>query len=49
MVQRELDICDFWSRSFLVSQDAFSFGPHFLAKGRKKTCSAREHSYLWIE
>jgi len=32
--------------SFLLSQEAYSFGPHFLAKGRKKTCSGRKHSYI---
>jgi len=48
MVQRELDIRDFWLSNILLSQEAFSFGPHFLAKGRKKTCSAHKHSYIWI-
>ena len=48
MVQRELEIRDFWLSSFLISQEVFSFGPHFVAKGRKKTCLAREYYYLWL-
>jgi len=40
VVQRELDTRDILLSECHPSHGPFSFGPHLLAKGQKKTCSA---------
>jgi hypothetical protein len=45
MAEGETDRREFWLSYCLLSKEAFSFGPRFLVKGQKKTCSAQEHCY----